>query len=71
MPETTGAAWAHTTARIFECAALAVICVVEPAVPLIFAGMIVSLAAIAAVYLYATGDSEASDEPGRTRKSRG
>lgn len=43
----TGAAWAHTTARIFECAALAVICAIEPAVPL-------GLAAIAAVYFYAT-----------------
>lgn len=68
---TTGAAWARTFSRLFECAAPAVVCIFEPAVPLIFAGMVVSLAAIAAVYLYATGDSEASDEPGRTRRSRG
>jgi hypothetical protein len=46
---TTGAAWAHTTARIFECAALAIVCAIEPAVPL-------GLAAIAAVYLYAMRD---------------
>lgn len=39
-------AWSRTVSRLFECAALAVICAIEPAVPL-------GLAAIAAIYLYA------------------
>ena len=44
-------AWARTVSRLFECAAFTIVCVIEPAVPL-------GLAAIAAVYLYATREDE-------------
>ena len=46
---TASVAWSRTVSRLFECAALTVICVIEPVVPL-------GLAAIAAVYLYAMRD---------------